>query len=272
MAKRQFVDLEHGQLHLRTAGEGRPLLPIHGSPGSALQLVPMIARFAATHRVIAPDTPGNGDSPALPMAEPTIGDFARVQLQLLDALGIDKVDVYGTHTGAATAVELALLAPERVGRLVLDGVGLFTPEVRDEMLARYAHPFTPDLEGAYLARAFTFCRDMFLFFPWYDRTPRGRRPGGMPPTAVVHGLLMEVLKAAETYPIPYRAAMTWPGRERLPLLRHPALVMSAADDPLLEDSREALGLVAGGEWLELPGFGDADFAAARFEGMQRFLG
>lgn len=272
MIRRSFIDRAHGQVHLRTAGNGDPLLLIHGSPGSARQLEPMIAQFAATRRVIAPDTPGNGDSVPLPVEAPTIADFAAVQLALLDAMGLEKVDVYGTHTGAAVAVELALLAPGRVGKLVLDGVGLFTPEQQAEMLARYAHPFTPDLEGAYLARAFMFSRDMFLFYPWYDRTPEGRRPGGLPPAGVVHGLLMEVLKANETYPMPYKAAMTWPGRDRLPLLRHPALLTASLDDPLLDDSRVSQSLVAGSEWLDLPGFGDPGFGAVRFEAMARFFG
>ncbi len=275
--KRRFVDLPHGQLHLRTAGDNgaggagkRPLLLLHASPGSAAQMEPMIADFAATRLVVSPDTPGNGDSVPLG-GEPAIVDYARAQLQLLDALGLHEVDVYGTHTGAAIAVEMALMAPARVHRLVLDGVGLFTPAQQAELLANYTPAFDADLDGAYLPRIFSFCRDMFLFYPWYDRTPRGRRAGGLPPAEVLNGLVLEVLKAKSSYPLAYRAAMTWPGRERLPLLARPALITSSADDPLLEDSRTSLGLTPGATWLDLPGWGDPAFGELRKSGMLAFL-
>ena len=43
----------------------------------------------------------------------------------LTALGLDAVDLYGTHTGASIASMIALKHPKRVRRLVLDGVGLY---------------------------------------------------------------------------------------------------------------------------------------------------
>lgn len=96
---------------------------------------------------------------------------------VLDVLELDEVDVYGSHTGASIAAELAILAPDRVRRIIMDGLGVFSAEQRDEMLARYALPFTPDLDGAYLMRAFHFLRDEYLFFPCYARTLKGLRDG-----------------------------------------------------------------------------------------------
>jgi pimeloyl-ACP methyl ester carboxylesterase len=68
--KRGFADVAHGQMHYRQAGVGVPLLTLHASPGSSRQLMPLIADLAAGAQVIAPDTPGNGDSPALFDREP----------------------------------------------------------------------------------------------------------------------------------------------------------------------------------------------------------
>ena len=134
--RRGFVDLPYGQMHYREAGaahRGIPLLALHASPGSSRQLVRLLAGLAEHGHVIAPDTPGNGDSEPL-VREPTIPQLAEAMVQLLDAKGIDRVDVYGSHTGAAIAVELAILAPGRVRSVTLDGLSTFDEAERAEIL------------------------------------------------------------------------------------------------------------------------------------------
>jgi pimeloyl-ACP methyl ester carboxylesterase len=270
--RRAFLDIGDRQIHYRHAGDGPPLLMLHASPGSARQLVPLIEALAPTRRLIAPDTPGNGDSVALEIATPTIADYAARLPQMLDALGLDRVDVYGSHTGASIAVELALLAPDRVGRVVVDGIGVFPPAQRDELLTHYAQPFVPDLDGSYLLRAFHFCRDQQLFFPWYKRTAAARRPGGLRPASDMHDWLVEVLKATETYPLAYRAAFAWDGLARLPLLRTPALFTAAADDPLVTITRDATALAPISRFAALPRFDAPDFAVRRTQLIEEFLG
>jgi pimeloyl-ACP methyl ester carboxylesterase len=269
--RRAFIDLPHGQIHYRTAGQGRPLLLLHPSPGSSRQMVPLIYALAPGHRVIAADTPGNGDSPPLPNAAPAIADYAACLPALLDGLGLDSVDVYGSHTGASIAAELAIALPDRVGKIILDGVGVFAPDERDELLARYAHPFPPDLDGAYLMRAFHFCRDQYLFYPWYDRTRHGRRDGGLRPAGDLHAWLVEVLKAAETYHLAYRAAFAWDAAGRLPLVGCPALVMAAQDDPLFTATQGAAALMPSARFAALPRLDAPDFAAQRTALITDFL-
>ncbi len=273
MIRRAFLDLPDGQLHYRRAGPGTAslILLLHASPGSSRQLVPLIAGLAERYDVIAPDTPGNGDSTPLPIDAPTIADYAARLPALLDALGLDRVAVYGSHTGAAIAVELAILAPDRVDRLILDGVGIFTPDQRDEQLARYAPAFTPDLDGAYLMRAFQFCRDQYLFYPWYDRTRAGRRDSGLRPAADLHAWLVEVLKAAETYPLAYHAAFAWDAVGRLPRVAKPVLLMAAADDPLAQCTQDAASLTRGARFVALPRYDAHDFAPYRMQTMIAFL-
>ena len=105
----------------RTAGAvATPLVMLHASPGSAKQLEGLIAPLAAHRRVVALDTRGNGDSTPLPIDSPTIHDFAAATIEALDALDLGRCDLYGTHTGASIAMEVALAQPQRVRRLVLD--------------------------------------------------------------------------------------------------------------------------------------------------------
>lgn len=250
--KRAFVDLPGRQVHLRQGGEGATtLVMLHSSPGASAQLVPLAAQLARSRRVIAPDTPGHGDSPVLPVERPRIADYARGLVELLDALGLEQVDLYGSHTGAAIAAETAVLAPGRVRRVVLDGFGLFSEAERDEYLARYAPKLTPDLDGAYLQRAFMFLRDQLVFWPWYGRTKAHVHGGALPPPAALHAWLVEVLKAAETYHLAYEAAFAYPGAERLPLVRAKTLALARPTDPLSPHTRAAAQLMPEATYLAL---------------------
>lgn len=271
MIRRAFLDLPDGQVHYRHAGKGPPLLLLHASPGSSRQLVSLIEALSDRFHVVAPDTAGNGDSTKLAVGAPVIADYAARLPLLIDALRIDQVAVYGSHTGAAIAAEFAILVPDRVSRIILDGVGVFTPQERDAQLEHYAHPFTPDLDGAYLMRALHFCRDQYLFYPWYDRTPRGRRAGGLPPAGDLHAWLVEVLKAAETYPLAYRAAFGWDAVGRLPLVPCPVLMTAAEDDPLHACTRDAAPWVPEAIFTPLPRFGAPDFSSRRTALITDFL-
>ncbi len=269
--RRGFADVAHGQMHYRAAGDGAPLLLLHGSPGSSKQLVKLIADLSAGRRVIAPDTAGNGDSDGVPLDTPTICDLAAVLPGFLDALGIDHLDVYGSHTGAAIAAELALLVPGRIGRVVLDGVQVLTPAAREDVMAHYAFPFPADLEGAYLMRAFQFCRDQYIFYPWYKRTRQAQRSGGLPDARDLHDWLLEVLKANETFHLNYRAAFQWEPAARLPLLEKKVLVIASENDPLAEDTVQAASMLPNGRFVALPRGDAADFRARRRAAIEAFL-
>jgi pimeloyl-ACP methyl ester carboxylesterase len=249
---------------------GEPLLIIHASPGSSRQQVRLIEDFAGEARVFAPDTPGNGDSEPLGPDEPEMTDLAAAVLAFLDAKGLDRVRVYGSHTGASIATELAIMAPGRVSHLVLDGLSAMSPEELEDVLANYAFPFQPDLDGAYLIRLFQFCRDQYLFFPWYKRTRAGRRDGGLGGADDLHAWVTEVMKGATTYHLNYRAAFRWQPAPRLPLVQCPTLLMAAINDPLFDHSRDAgafLNSAPGSRFLELPRMDDPEFRTVRHDAM-----
>jgi pimeloyl-ACP methyl ester carboxylesterase len=264
--RRGFVDVSHGQTHYRMAGDaGEPLVIIHASPGSSRQQVRLIEDFAGEAQVFAPDTPGNGDS------EPEMTRLAQAVLEFLDAKRLDKVRVYGSHTGASIATELAILAPDRVSHLVLDGLSAMSPEEMEDVLANYAFPFVPDLDGAYLIRLFQFCRDQYLFFPWYKRTRAGRRDGGLGSAEDLHAWVTEVMKGAQTYHLNYRAAFKWQPAPRLPQVRCPTLLMAAINDPLFDHSRDAAPFLPDGRFVELPRMDDPDFRTVRHDAIAAFF-
>jgi 2-succinyl-6-hydroxy-2,4-cyclohexadiene-1-carboxylate synthase len=99
-------------------GAGSPLLLLHGFTGTRHawdHLQPWLgSRFA----VLAPDLPGHGESPCDP--DVTFEATLVSLLRLLDSLGSERIDVAGYSLGARVALGLALRAPDRVRRLVLE--------------------------------------------------------------------------------------------------------------------------------------------------------
>lgn len=113
------------ELELFESGQGSPVLFLHGASGFD-QRQPFVAPLAAKRRLIAPSHPGFGKS-SLPEWLDSIDDIAHIYLELLDTLGLDKVDIVGCSVGGWIAAEMATKTPERVRRLVMVGpVGVKT--------------------------------------------------------------------------------------------------------------------------------------------------
>ncbi|MHC1561029.1 alpha/beta fold hydrolase [Actinomycetospora sp. C-140] len=125
-AVRQW-DAGDGAIAYRRAGQGRPVLLLH-SAGGANEWGPLQLGLAGVGDLVAPDHPGFGLSDDLPELR-TVDDLVYHYLDLLDALGLDQVDVVGMSFGGWVAAELAVHSPEKVRRLVLGAAaGLRIPE------------------------------------------------------------------------------------------------------------------------------------------------
>lgn len=104
-------------INVRVEGEGDPLLLINGLTRSLDSWAPF-AHALRGHRIVSFDAPGVGESPnsLLPL---TITQLANLCVDVLDELGLERVDVLGFSLGGAVAQELAARHPTRVRRLVL---------------------------------------------------------------------------------------------------------------------------------------------------------
>lgn len=271
--KRGFVDVGALQVHYRHGGESGapPLVMFHASPGSSRQIAPLASLLAQGRRVVVPDTAGNGDSDALAEPAPTIPDLAVQARAAIERIVNGPVDLYGSHTGASIAMEIALSAPQLVRRLVIDGMGLYATDEQSDILRNYAREIAPDLEGTHLLKVWHFCRDQYLFWPYYNRTAEGRLPNGLPDAEEFHDFVVEVLKAMRTYHRSYRAAFRHPKRERLVKLRLPVLVLTSPSDMLDSFAAEVASLIPGAVRASTPRWGAADFHAATAATIAGFL-
>lgn len=100
------------------AGDGPPLVLLHGDGDSAVSWRWVLPHLARTHRVYAPDLPGFGDS-AKPPADYSPAFFASFVAAFLDTLGHARAVVAGNSLGGLVALRLALGDPARVTALGL---------------------------------------------------------------------------------------------------------------------------------------------------------
>ena len=130
--ERRYVDSRFGQSHLYSTGpleeSGHPpLMCFHMSPWAAVYYEPLLTEMGRDRLAIAVDTPGFGNSDA-PSAKPSIGDFAAAMGDVVDALGIDTLNVLGDHTGSKVALELARQRPDQVQRIIMLSLAVWTDE------------------------------------------------------------------------------------------------------------------------------------------------
>ena len=106
------------RLHYEVRGEG-PLLVILGSPMPAADFAPLAEALAGDHTVVTTDPRGIAGSP---LADPTQDSTPDLRADdvaaILDDLGADRADVFGSSGGAVTGLALVARHPARVGTLV----------------------------------------------------------------------------------------------------------------------------------------------------------
>ncbi|GAA0593938.1 alpha/beta fold hydrolase [Actinomadura livida] len=145
---------DQGVLRYHEAGEGPPLLMLHGSgPGVTgwRNFRGNLARFAEHFRCLVLEFPGFGVSD--PTDEHPMMAAGGATGRFLDGLGLDQVDVVGNSMGGIIGAQFAIRRPERVRRLVtVGGLGanVFSPGASEGI--RLLMEFTDDPSRERLVR------------------------------------------------------------------------------------------------------------------------
>lgn len=106
------------ELRVAQRGEGQPPLLLINGIGAHLDMWEPLEQRLRSRHLIAFDLPGTGESPRSSLPR-RMGGLARLVAALLDALGVEQVDLLGISFGGALAQEFARRHPARVRRLVL---------------------------------------------------------------------------------------------------------------------------------------------------------
>jgi pimeloyl-ACP methyl ester carboxylesterase len=116
--ERALVKTSMGYIHYRAAGRGAPLVLLHMNQQSSALYLELMAVLAPGVRAIAIDYPSHGMSDHVTI-QPTIADYARCVLEVVDALELKTASFLGESGGAVVCIELAAAHPERVDKIVM---------------------------------------------------------------------------------------------------------------------------------------------------------
>jgi haloacetate dehalogenase len=171
---RDLIETPEATICIRRAGNGPPLLLLHGYPQSHLMWHRIAPALAEEFSVVCADLRGYGDSskpPTTPDHEPySKRAMARDQVKVMRALGFERFTVIGHDRGGRVAYRLALDHPDRVERLaVLDIVPTSEMYRRTDMsfAMGYWHWFFLPQPHDFPERVIS--ADPDAFFSWIDQ-------------------------------------------------------------------------------------------------------
>lgn len=113
----RYVDVPGLRMHAAEAGEGEPLVLLHGWPQNWWEWRRLIPLLADRYRVICLDTRGSGWSDA-PRAGYDKETMARDVIGAIDRLGLDRIRMIGHDVGGYLGFLVCLEVPDRVERYV----------------------------------------------------------------------------------------------------------------------------------------------------------
>jgi len=247
---KKYLALRSGRLHLREVGArtaAPPLYCFHATAYSGRTFEPLMQALTK-RRVVAPDTPGYGESdPPEEIGPVPLERYAAVLGEAVVANDERPVDLFGYHTGAFLATELAVQRPDLVRKIVLVGAPFFEGEDRAERLASLGKPEA-------LEEGLDQFEERWSFFI------TNRAPGV--PLAQGFAHFVDHLKAYPNAWWSHDAAFRYAAERRLPDVRHPTLVLNPHNH-LAEASRRAAAQMPNATVVELPHLGNAvlDLAA-----------
>jgi len=134
------IELHGHRVIYRIAGDGPPVVLIHGMVNSSRHWERVALQLADRYTVVAPDLIGHGDSAAV-RGDYSLGAHACSIRDLLTTIGIDRATVVGHSLGGGIAMQFFYQFPQRVERLALVSSG------------GLGHKVSPMLRGAALPGA-----------------------------------------------------------------------------------------------------------------------
>lgn len=244
--RKSYVDGAFGQIHLRIAEAqsttGKPpLICLHQSPKSGLEFETFMREACSDRMVIAPDYPGYGMSDAAPSEDATtIEMYAEEMWRVVDALALETIDLFGNHTGAKVAAQMALTRGERVHAIAMISAAILTDEERE----MFKDMFTP----------IPLDREHSRFKISWDRVIERQGPGQT--LEMMDRSMYMNMMGGEAYEWGHAAAFAWgkPFDAALSKLPHRITLLNPVDD-LTECTRRATELLRNGEIIECPQWG-----------------
>lgn len=120
-----------GHIHWRACGDGPVVMVSHINQQSSAVMVELMQALGTSFRAIAIDYPSHGHSDHIDW-QPTIEDYARCVIEMMDALGVEHAFAMGEAVGAAVSIALGSGWRQRIDKVVL----INTPYFSDADIAK----------------------------------------------------------------------------------------------------------------------------------------
>lgn len=114
----QMIKVNGRDVHYYTAGQGEPLVVIHGGLGNAGDWIDNIEMLSGKYKLYVPDLPGFGESQLLDQ-EHSIPVFTQFVEDFTETLMLKNFFLMGHSIGGGVALNYALKFPAKVKKLVL---------------------------------------------------------------------------------------------------------------------------------------------------------
>ncbi len=206
VVQKYYISINGNQLFYRSLGTGPVIVLLHPSPRSSAMMEPLMSVLAPHFMVLAPDTSGYGLSEKSSEVINTVNDYTYFIEALRKELGVEKISLYGSASGAQLAIGYALTHPEKITRLYLDNAAHFEEDVCNEILNNYFIDITPQNDGSHLIKLWEHVCNSCLFFPWYNHSEKNRIANKLPPASVIQNIVNDYLLAGVDYALAYKAA------------------------------------------------------------------
>lgn len=154
MISKGYVPFADGQIHFRhrSGQQGTPTVFLHQTASSSAMYEAVMQALPSGGPLYALDTPGFGGS-TRPPQKPDMDYYVQSMMQAIDALGIDQFNLFGHHTGAAIACQMAAEYPQRVLKLGMIGPVQLTDEERSLWQSTAIKPLNMDLSATHFDEA-----------------------------------------------------------------------------------------------------------------------
>lgn len=242
------LEAADGAITYSVAGNGPPVLFLHGLGGNALSWVRQLDALSGEYTVLAWDAPGYGGSA---VRVPDVDVYATAAAQLIDALGIAPVSVVGHSMGGIIAGRLVARRPDLVAALVLSSTFVGDGASPDEPLADGFQTRLNELK--------TLPRDEFAM---------ARAVAMVAPDTAAEIVQAVAEVAAKVNPDGFEHACRMlnsaNNRRSLESIRVPVLILEGGADPIVpSDAGDQLAeLIPHAERYTLPGIGHAAYLEA----------
>ena len=122
-----YVSRKDGRVYYVKVGQGEPLVLLHPAGISGWSWRKVIGNFAQHYTCYNVDLPGY-DHSDIPPRQFSTEDYLQAIVDVLDSAGISQTSILGSHTGAMISVIMAATYPQRVRKMVLDGMPYWNRE------------------------------------------------------------------------------------------------------------------------------------------------